>query len=109
MQDILSYIDEVSDRMRRILNDMEYTTPDSMGLDRRAGYRLWINEDCIVVDKDNDRSLQYYGGFEYVDRDYRVEMGDYVIYLSDDERVQGHIDTFFQRDEEGVYSDEDYA
>jgi hypothetical protein len=107
MQDILSYIDEVSDNMRRILNDMEYTQPENLGLDRRAGYRLFVSEDCIVVDKANDRSLQYYGGFEYVDQDYRVEMGDYVIYLADDERVLGHIDTFYQRDEEGVYTGED--
>jgi hypothetical protein len=109
MQDIISYCEEVNDELRRILNGMEYTSPDSMGLDRRAGYRLWINEDCIVVDKANDRVLQYYGGFEYVDSEYRIEMGDYVIYLADDERVQGHIDTYYQRDEEGVYTDEDAA
>ena len=97
---ILDVVNEANDQMVRALNEMEYVEPELLGLDRRAAYRLWVNEDCIVVDKRNNGALQYYGGFEYVDRDYRIEMGDYVIYLSDDERVQGHIDTYYQRDEE---------
>jgi hypothetical protein len=107
MQDIFSFIEDTNDQLRRLVHEMEYVPADSLGLDRRAAYRLWVNDDCIIVDKGNDRTLQYYGGFEYVDKEYRIEMGDYVIYLSDDDRVQGHIDTHYQRDEEGVYTDED--
>jgi hypothetical protein len=100
MMDILTFVDHANDQLRRIVNAMEYVPADALGLDRRAGYRLFVNEDCIVVSKDDDRTLQYYGGFEYVDKDYRIEMGDYVIYLADDERVRGHIETYYEEEKE---------
>ena len=100
MENILDFVDDVNDRMRRLVNEMDYAPADELGLDRRAGYRLHVNEDCIVVDKDSDRTLQYYGGFEYVDKEYRIEMGDYVIYLGDDDRVRSHIDTYYEVEED---------
>jgi hypothetical protein len=100
MMDILTFVDDVNDQLRRIVNAMEYVPADALGLDRRAGYRLFVNDDCIVTDKDGDRTLQYYGGFEYVDKDYRIEMGDYVIYLGDDERVRGCIDSYYDTEKE---------
>jgi hypothetical protein len=44
--------------------------------------------------------MQYYGGFEYVDKDYRYEMGDYVFYTVDDDRVGGHVDSYYEQKEE---------
>jgi hypothetical protein len=97
MQDIFSFIEDTNERMRLFVDKMEYVQAEDLQLDRRAAYRLWINEDCIVVDQANDRSLQYYGGFEYVDKEYRSTLGDYVIYLADDDRVKEHIDFYFDR------------
>ena len=94
MQNIIDYIEEVNDTARRLVNEMEMVRADQIGLDIRAGHRLWINEDCIVVTKAGDRSLQYYGGFEYVDKEYRTELGDFVVYMTDDGRVSDHIDTW---------------
>jgi hypothetical protein len=34
------------------------------------------------------------GGFEYVDKDYRMELGEYVLYSADDGRVSGHLNQF---------------
>ena len=70
-------------------------TPKEIGLDSRAGYRFFINEDYIAVSRGNRRSLDYYGGFEYVDEEHITVLGNMVFYSSDDERVQGHLDEFF--------------
>ena len=98
--DILTFIDEINNQISERVQKMEYVQAEDLQLDRRAAYRLHVNEDCIIVDKNTDRTLQYYGGFEYVDKEYRIEMGDYVVYLGDDDRVRGHIDYYYEREEE---------
>ena len=58
-----------------------------LGLDSRAGHRLYVDNKHIIVDARQDRTLQYYGGFEYIkDSESRLEFGGYVIY-KDDSRV----------------------
>lgn len=73
---------------------------DNIGIDPRAASTLYVSYDAIAVPREQDRTLQYYGGFEYVDKEYRVEMGEYVFYLGEDDRVAGHIERFFDKDEE---------
>jgi hypothetical protein len=51
-----------------------------LGLDPRALHQGWADNEAIIVSKSSDRSLQYYGGFEYVDTEARTVIGDYVIY-----------------------------
>lgn len=58
---------------------------------RNLGAYTITLKDAILVAKHNDRTLQYYGGFEYVDKDYRLELGAYVLYSADDPRVAKHI------------------
>lgn len=65
--------------------------PEKIGLDKRSAYELLINEDVIVTSLEHDRDLQYYGGFEYVDYQHRTQVGDYIFYSGEDERVQEHI------------------
>lgn len=65
-----------------------------MGLDERAAYELFINDGAIAVSKSQDRTLQYYGGFEYVDKEARQELGNYVFYMAEDDRVLGHIERY---------------
>jgi hypothetical protein len=85
-----------------VKTNMVETRVDKLGLDIRAGGYVWVDEDTIVVKKGSDGSLQYYGGFEYVDKDCRREMGDYVFYLGEDSRVRGHLDRYYgvEREEE---------
>jgi hypothetical protein len=65
-----------------------------LGLDPRAGYKLLVDDDrtYIAVHINEDRILQYYGGFEYVGKEYRLELGDLVFYSADNDRVAEHLD-----------------
>jgi len=74
--------------------------PIEVGLDSRAAYEVFINEDNIAIRKSDRRSLDYYGGFEYVDEEHVTVLGDYIFYSSDDERVQDHLDEFFMQEKE---------
>jgi len=74
-----------------------------LGLDPRALHRGHIISDALVVSASADRSLQYYGGFEYVAAEARVTLGRYVIYLRElDERVDGAFECF-----EGTNTEDD--
>ena len=71
----------------------------SIGLDPRSALSLWVGSDFIAVAARDDRTLQYYGGFEYVDKECRVECGEYVFYSIEDERVADHHDQFLTNNE----------
>lgn len=81
-------------------NEMEETNSGTCGLDPRAAHRMFIGREGIIVSKAHDRTLQYYGGFEYVDGDYRHEIGAYVLYMIDASRVQECIEWFNDKDRE---------
>ena len=95
-------IKQVLNEMVEQLIDEEFRVVKSseVGLDNRSAYQLFINEDYIAVGKGNRRTLDYYGGFEYVDEEHVTVLGDYIFYSSDDERVQGHLDEFFLQEKE---------
>lgn len=99
---ILELIDDLYEKAGEVISDMDQIKPEECGLDNRAGYRLYISPDAIAVSKSGDRSLQYYGGFEYVDDEYRQPLGEYVFYLREDDgdgRVGGHIDRWMEENE----------
>ncbi len=75
-------------------------TSKEIGLDSRAGYNLYINEEYIAVSRGNRRTLDYYGGFEYVDEEHVTVIGNMVFYSADNERVQDHLDEFFMKEKE---------
>lgn len=96
---IYDLIDSVEEKTRRFVNDnMDCVSATEVGLDQRCG-RLFVNEDGIAVSKDSDRLLQYYGGFEYVDKDYRNELGGFVFYTVDDDRVREHVEQYYEQEE----------
>lgn len=92
--DMMDAVNEVVERS--VVSKMTRVNVDQLGLDIRAGYRLYVDENYIVVPVGDARSLDYYGGFEYVDSSCVQVMGDYKFYSSEDERVQGHIEHYFQ-------------
>ncbi len=95
---IYDLIDSVEEKTRRFVNEnMDLVSATELGLDQRCG-RLFVNEDGIAVSKGSDRTLQYYGGFEYVDRDYRNELGDFVFYTVDDDRVREHVAQYYEKE-----------
>jgi hypothetical protein len=74
--------------------ELVYSGRDNVGLDSRCG-PIYINQEYIAVDKFRAGTIEYYGGFEYVDKDHRQEMGDFVFYSRESSRVADHIDRFF--------------
>ena len=97
--DLFELIDNISELTDNFIGNMELVPANRLGLDPRCG-KLFISPDCIAVYKSSDRALQYYGGFEYVDSEYRHEMGDYVFYSGHDNRVRDHLETYLNRMEE---------
>ena len=101
MSALRELLSEMNSKVEGLIDEeFREVTPKEIGLDSRAGYRFFINEDYIAVSRGNRRSLDYYGGFEYVDEEHVTVLGDMVFYSSDDERVQGHLDEFFMQEEE---------
>ena len=98
--DALDFCEQMTEKARRFVGQMTEVKAKQLGLDPRSFYGVaYADESAIVVSKDQDRSLQYYGGFEYVDKDYRREVGDYVFYLAEDDRVREHLDHFLQAED----------
>lgn len=59
--------------------------------DRRAISRNFMisnSGDCIAVESNNVRNIEYYAGFEYIEPEYRMQIGDYVIFNDSHERVE---------------------
>lgn len=94
------FISRVNTEAQAFVQSLTPVKAKQLGLDARAGYQLYIGDDVIAVDRDQDRSLQYYGGFEYVDKNYRTEVGDFVFYSSGDERVYDCLDYYNNPDDE---------
>jgi len=92
---IYSLIESVNDQVYTHVEDnMTKVRAEQLGLDPRAGYSVHVDDECIAVSTDNDRSLQYYGGFDYVDKEYRTEMGGYVFYNREANRVNDCLERF---------------
>ena len=59
---------------------------EAVGLDARAGYLFISTEEGWIASR-NTRSLEYYGGFEYIDIEYKMSVGDITFYSEDHSRV----------------------
>lgn len=100
MNTISNFITNTDNAASKLINTMLEVLPEDIGLDRRAGYRLYICEDGLAIAKKDDPNLQYYGGFEYIDKEYRREYGDWVIYTlgDEDERVEDCLKRFYEEE-----------
>ncbi len=59
---------------------------EAVGLDARAGYLFISTEEGWIASR-NTRSLEYYGGFEYIGIEYRMTVGEITFYSEDHSRV----------------------
>ena len=98
---IANLIEEIGNRMEEIVSGLDLVNADKIGLDRRAGFVL-VSREGIVVPERHVRTLEYYGGFEYVDRDCVYKLGSYTFYSRDDERVYEAVETYMDNVEEAV-------
>jgi hypothetical protein len=85
MTDFTRFIEKTWEKSDDLVSHLPKTSADKLGLDIRAGYKLWIDMDdenfCIIVSKENNRMLSYYGGFEYIDKSHIVTIGDCIVYM----------------------------
>lgn len=63
-----------------------------VGLDFRCG-RIYVSIEQNFVFSHNARSLEYYGGWEYIDSELKTEYGDYTFYDGEASRVARVIET----------------
>ena len=92
-----SMMSAVNEAVEDYLADAKEARASDLGLDTRAFWgEAFVTVDCIAVRLDQDRSLQYYGGFEYVNKEYRVCAGDWVFYMAEDDRVREHLAHVFE-------------
>ena len=96
---IASYLNKVFVETNDMVHEnMIQVSPEELGLDGRAGFQLFVDkeENWIGVLTGSDNSLQYYGGFEYIDKEYRETCGAFVFYSAEADRVRECLDHYFQ-------------
>ena len=72
---------------------------EQTGLDVRAFGKFWYCYEGIFIFAGNRRSLDYYGGFEYIDSDYVKTYGEYVFYSADADRVQEVLENLMENED----------
>lgn len=77
-----------------------------VGLDFRCG-RIYVSIEQNFVFSHNARSLEYYGGWEYIDSEFKTEYGDYTFYDGEASRVASVIERVREMIDEGWEYDSD--
>jgi len=86
---IMDIMDEANSKMAERLAELPKIKGEDVGLDNRSG-RFWIDtEESLIITRVGS-SIEYYGGFEYVDSEDKTIFGDYVVYHNGD-RVEDAI------------------
>jgi len=95
MPNIMFEIEEVLFQISEMIDDLPNVSAAKIGLDPRAG-RVFVDVDEGVIITQNAGSLDYYGGFEYVEDDSKLVFGDYTIYHSEmqDSRVANAVEYY---------------
>ena len=83
---------DINNMVEDFMSDTMLIEPEAVGLDRRVG-TIFVTPDksCIIAPLHNQACIEYYGGFEYVDREAKKVIGNYVFYLATDDRVEDHL------------------
>lgn len=101
MQDAFDQLDSVDEIISAVTDVVDaYVTahmtkvaPEDLGLDRRCSAFIYLDDSWIAVPLHSQQRMEYYGGFEYVDRDCVRTLGDYVFYSAEHSRVEDIIST----------------
>jgi hypothetical protein len=87
---------DVNEMVGQALAETQSVSPEALGLDRRASWsELKVTDEFIAVPESQDRTMRYYGGFEYVSEEHRTVLGDWVFYSVESNRVREHLGHVF--------------
>jgi len=87
---------DVSELVTQSLADAKSVKARELGLDQRASWQdLKVTDEFIAVAQSQDRTMLYYGGFEYVSAEHRTVLGDWVFYSVESNRVREHLGHVF--------------
>lgn len=98
--DFCDFEDKITDLVNQFIRDLSRVNAREVGLNERCG-EVYVGDSFIAVKSYNDNRLQYYGGFEYIDKEQRKQYGDLVIYMveSDEDRVAECLEFFNEKAE----------
>jgi len=95
---IEEFIDNINDMANDMIMGLPYVPATEIGLDHRSG-KVYVGDGFIAVKKVHNEVIRYYGGFEYVDAEFVVHVGNVVFYLDDDGgRVTDCLETYEERE-----------
>ena len=67
---------------------------EQLNLDGRCGNLLISIDEGWIASTGNTRRLEYYGGFEYINREDLYAMGEYTFYSDDSNRVRDALEYY---------------
>ena len=89
-------IDEkINDLIEQIVGGPDVVTvnAESVGLDYRSG-TVYISVENDFIASASIRSIEYYGGFEYIDSEYTTSLGHIKFYSGETSRVRDAINYY---------------
>jgi len=72
---------------------------EQTGLDPRAFGKFWYCYEGIFIYEHARGRLDYYGGFEYIDREFVKSYGEYVFYSAEADRVQQVLEILMENED----------
>ena len=93
--DILEFIEDTNSQFDELVQQLPNVSAAEINLDPRAG-KVYVDvENYLIIVHDRFiRTINYYGGFEYVNEDAITKFGNYTIFHADDNRVESAISYF---------------
>jgi hypothetical protein len=88
----------IQSEMKTIISEAKQVRAVEIGLDSRCG-TLYVVDEGILVPLHNNKTVQYYGGFEYIKAEHITQLGQYVLYSSEAKRVESCL-CHLQKDED---------
>jgi hypothetical protein len=96
----LDMVDAVNEVVERHVRGLELVSAAQLGLDVRCG-RVFLNRADEVIVVECSRSIDYYGGFEYIrEGEGRTTCGSYTFFNTESSRVQDCFDHLNEADSE---------
>lgn len=81
----MSYLTDLNEAIAKfneaVKSELPKVSTKELGLDERAGFvYVDLDQEMIIANSNNIRTLNYYGGFEYVDADAIKVVGEFTIF-----------------------------